>query len=148
MTLAFIVAAWLDAANRLGQRPVGLGLVHGFSPAVAFFAPGRTTRVWGRIKDLAKTLVSNPMEPAKTIPVILGTLVMVAGAVALWLQVGSGGGGNLHVYFFDVGQDDSALIVTPEGRQVLVDGGPNADSKIQALSKTIPLVIAALIWWC
>jgi len=78
------------------------------------------------------------MEPAKTIPVILGTLVMVAGAVALWLQVGSGGGGNLHVYFFDVGQDDSALIVTPEGRQVLVDGGPNADSEIQALSKTIP----------
>jgi competence protein ComEC len=87
---------------------------------------------------LAKTLVSNPMEPAKTIPVILGTLVMVAGAVALWLQVGSGGDGNLHVYFFDVGQGDSALILTPEGRQVLVDGGPNADSAIQALSKTIP----------
>ncbi len=78
------------------------------------------------------------MEPAKTIPVILGTLVMVAGAVALWLQVGSGGDGNLHVYFFDVDQGDSALIVTPGDRQVLVDGGTNADSAIQALSKTIP----------
>ena len=88
------------------------------------------------------------MEPAKTIPVILGTLVMVVGAAALWWKVGSGGDDDLHVYFFDVGQGDSALIVTPEGRQVLVDGGPNADSEIQALSKTIPLVIAALIWWC
>ena len=51
------------------------------------------------------------MEPAKTIPVILGTLVMVVGAAALWWKVGSGGDADLHVYFFDVGQGDSALIV-------------------------------------
>ena len=71
------------------------------------------------------------MEPAKTIPVILGTLVMVVGAAALWWKVGSGGDDDLHVYFFDVGQGDSALIVTP-------DGGPGADSAVQALSETMP----------
>ncbi|MFP2931375.1 ComEC/Rec2 family competence protein [Pyxidicoccus sp. 3LG] len=32
--------------------------------------------------------------------------------------------GKLHVYFFDVGQGDAALIVSPEGHTVLVDSGP------------------------
>lgn len=32
----------------------------------------------------------------------------------------------LQVHFLDVGQGDSALIVTPSGVQVLVDGGPDA----------------------
>ncbi|MFL5343631.1 MAG: ComEC/Rec2 family competence protein [Hyalangium sp.] len=38
--------------------------------------------------------------------------------------LGSAPDGKLHVYFFDVGQGDSALIVSPEGRTVLVDAGP------------------------
>lgn len=32
--------------------------------------------------------------------------------------------GKLHVYFFDVGQGDAALIVSPKGNTVLVDSGP------------------------
>ncbi len=32
--------------------------------------------------------------------------------------------GKLTVYFFDVGQGDAALIVSPTGKTVLVDGGP------------------------
>ena len=63
---------------------------------------------------------------------------MTVAAAALWWQVGSGGDGDLHVYFFDVGQGDSALIVTPEGRQVLVDGGPDSDSAIRALGEAMP----------
>ncbi len=32
--------------------------------------------------------------------------------------------GKLHIYFFDVGQGDAALIVSPKGKTVLVDTGP------------------------
>lgn len=37
---------------------------------------------------------------------------------------GSPPDGKLHVYFFNVGQGDAALIVSPEGHTVLVDAGP------------------------
>jgi len=37
----------------------------------------------------------------------------------------------LTVYFFDVGQGDSALIVSPSGKTVLIDGGPpEADDRL------------------
>ena len=61
------------------------------------------------------------------------TLVLAVTGVFLWFQIFSGPDGKLHVYFFDVGQGDSALIVTPTGKQVLVDGGPGAESAIRAL---------------
>lgn len=34
--------------------------------------------------------------------------------------------GKLHVYFFDVGEGDSTLIISPTGQTVLVDAGPAA----------------------
>ncbi|MCH7738316.1 MAG: DNA internalization-related competence protein ComEC/Rec2 [Chloroflexi bacterium] len=100
--------------------------------------PGRLGRLWSRVKYLAEELARHPMEPAKTVPIIMGAVLMTAVAAALWWQVGTGGDGDLHVYFFDVGQGDSALIVTPQGRQVLVDGGPAPDSAIRALSDAMP----------
>lgn len=103
-----------------------------------FLRPGRVRRLWVWAKDEATALFGRPLEPGKTIPVLIGASVMVAVAVVLWWQVGSGGDGELHVHFFDVGQGDSALIITPGGRQVLVDGGPGANDAIQALGDVMP----------
>ena len=33
--------------------------------------------------------------------------------------------GKTHAYFFDVGQGDSALLVSPSGKTILIDGGPD-----------------------
>ena len=60
--------------------------------------------------------------------------VVIAAAVIIWIQVFSGPDGKLHVYFFDVGQGDSALIVTPTGKQILVDGGPESETAASALT--------------
>jgi competence protein ComEC len=43
----------------------------------------------------------------------------------------------LEVSFLDVGQGDSAFIQTPEGHQIVIDGGPNADL-LQKLSERMP----------
>lgn len=55
--------------------------------------------------------------------------------------LGSAPDGKLHVYFFDVGQGDSALIVSPEGRTVLVDAGPA--SAVNHLINRLPELLAA-----
>src|SRR3990167_4135230 len=45
--------------------------------------------------------------------------------------------GLLKVYFFDVGQGDAIFIETPNGNQVLIDGGPD-DKVVQELAKVMP----------
>ena len=56
----------------------------------------------------------------------------MAAAILLWWQIFNGPDGKLHVYFFDVGQGDSTLIVTPLGKQVLVDGGVDSLDAVQS----------------
>lgn len=44
----------------------------------------------------------------------------------------------LHVYFFDVGQGDAMLVVTPNGARMLIDGGPAGGNVVGQLAKIIP----------
>ncbi|MDD5731385.1 MAG: ComEC/Rec2 family competence protein [Patescibacteria group bacterium] len=43
----------------------------------------------------------------------------------------------LKVYYFDVGQGDSIFIKTPEGKDILIDGGPDA-TVMERLGETLP----------
>jgi competence protein ComEC len=45
--------------------------------------------------------------------------------------------GLLHIYFLDVGQGDAIFIETPNGNQVLIDGGPDG-SILSQLSQVMP----------
>jgi len=45
--------------------------------------------------------------------------------------------GKLHVHFLDVGQGDSTFLITPSGKQVLMDGGPDM-STLEHLGKYMP----------
>lgn len=67
----------------------------------------------------------------------IGTLILLVlvGLVSLFYM--SLGDGKLYVRFLDVGQGDSALITTPQGRQVLVDGGPD-ESVLLGLGEVLP----------
>jgi competence protein ComEC len=55
--------------------------------------------------------------------------------------LGNAPDGKLHVYFLDVGQGDSALIVSPEGRTVLIDAG--AASSVNHLVNRLPELLAS-----
>jgi competence protein ComEC len=79
--------------------------------------------------------------PGRIKPHVTGrNALMAAGAVvaliaAALVQLPDG---KLHVYFLDVGQGDAILIVTPAGRQVLMDGGPAPSVILNQLARHMP----------
>ena len=60
--------------------------------------------------------------------------------------LGTGPSSRLSIRFIDVGQGDAALVSTPEGAHVLVDGGPDPDrvvTRLEALGvKRLDVVVA------
>ncbi len=64
-----------------------------------------------------------------------GTLT---AAALLLVVLNSQPDGQLHVHFLDVGRGEAVLIVTPDGQQVLVDGGYSPTALLSALGEHIP----------
>jgi competence protein ComEC len=63
---------------------------------------------------------------------------LLAAVLMIWLIINSGiFDPHLKIYFLDVGQGDSALIRTPYGQNILVDGGPD-DKAVKGLGKALP----------
>jgi competence protein ComEC len=63
---------------------------------------------------------------------------LLAAVLMIWLIINSGVlDPRLKIYFLDVGQGDSALIRTPYGQNILVDGGPD-DKAVKGLGKALP----------
>jgi len=58
-------------------------------------------------------------------PALAGVLVLVGSLIAP--AAGSAAPSGLRVTFFDVGQGDSALVESPGGARVLIDGGPDPE---------------------
>ena len=61
-----------------------------------------------------------------------------AAAVLTLVWNGAQPDGKLHVYFFDVGQGDATLIVSPTGRQILIDGGYFPSVMNAHIGRTLP----------
>lgn len=67
---------------------------------------------------------------------LLGFLVLCS--VVAGLALARLPDGRLHVYFLDVGQGDAIFIRAPDGRQVLVDGGPSPAALLDELGRLLP----------
>ena len=64
--------------------------------------------------------------------VVLGTILLLGQLSATRAD------GMLHAHVLDVGQGDAILVVTPQGRQVLVDGGPDPRVTLVELGRRLP----------
>ncbi len=70
--------------------------------------------------------------------VALGPVVALTVLLFVFQLSGSRADGRLHVYVLDIGQGDAILVVTPDGRQMLVDGGPDPTAILAALGSRLP----------
>ena len=79
-------------------------------------------------------------RPSGVIGVAVGVApVVVLAVILLFGQLSTTrADGLLHVHVLDVGQGDAILVVTPQGRQALVDGGPDPRVTLLALGERLP----------
>jgi competence protein ComEC len=73
----------------------------------------------------------------KYLPYILVISLFVIGFAVLYFTFKSSNSPYLKVVFLDVGQGDAIYIEAPNGRQVLIDGGPDA-KLLSSLAKVMP----------
>ena len=114
--------------------------------ALLLVVPG-SRRVWSAtIRRMLETLPKRLPIPTKTasriqFPIgiyLITTIFLSVLAGFLWFYVVTGPDGRLHIHFLDVGQGDSTFIVTPNGTQVLVDGGPAPREAVRAVGNRTP----------
>lgn len=82
-------------------------------------------------------------QPAHTKPIEARKLAFVAAGVVLFglvifLWNAGRPDGRLHVAFLDVGQGDSIFVQTPNGRQLLIDGGRYPSDTLDQLGRQMP----------
>lgn len=65
-------------------------------------------------------------------------VVLAVIALLAWLAGRGLPDGRLHVYFLDVGQGDAVFVQAPDGRQILVDGGPSPAALLTQLAAVMP----------
>ena len=127
MPAILLPAPWLTA-------PVAAGWL-GMTALLAVLASsGRTRRAVAALRRRPRWRPAGlPALLAGAVPAAVIVILLLAGQLAT-----AKADGLLHVYALDVGQGDAILIVTPEGQQMLVDGGPDAETTLAAVSSLMP----------
>ena len=67
-----------------------------------------------------------------------GVAAALVAAGVVWAVALAMPDGRMRVIFADVGQGDATLIVTPNARSVLVDGGPDREAAARLVGKALP----------
>ncbi len=134
--VAVLPMRWLElVADHLGKAPVGYLTAEG-GPFVLL---GGTAAVVAIV-----VWIRTGWKPPRSATAVAAAIV----PVVVWASaLGSGPPDGFTVRFFDVGQGDAALLTTPEGASVLVDGGPERDrsppSSRRSGIKRLDMVVAS-----
>ena len=144
LTLVDMVPKWTVELD--GQNSLLAWLWYAALVAILVLADGR----WYRVRALlpltrfsrnarpgASSVPGGPEATRYLVPATLG-VILVAALVYIAAESFGASDGRLHVYFLDVGQGDAIFVVTPDGRQALIDGGPDFGGATLALSEHLP----------
>jgi competence protein ComEC len=93
-----------------------------------------SSRLTSGIKKVAKGIPKPPLG-FSTKWLVLPLMVV---AILVWAAALTTPDDKLHVSFLDVGQGDAILIQTPNGQDILIDGGPDLQKINLELSEKLP----------
>jgi competence protein ComEC len=97
---------------------------------------------WPAIKEWFNSLASSLRTVALTGIFAFLFICMIL----IWRASATTGDGQLHITFFDVGSANAVLIQTPEGRNVLINGGPSTSELSDELGRRLPFFSKKLDW--
>ena len=129
------------AAIQLSNVPASwVWTYYGVLTAIIFVMPARY-----RFKDMARHVSKNiKISSDKAIDITTRIankwviLIMFPTAALIWIAVLTTPEQKLEVTFFDVGQGDAILVCTPDGHQILIDGGPDPQRLSEELGNKLP----------
>lgn len=119
------------------------------------FSDTNTWAVYGALVLLALVIMQHREDRSilwRAIRQRITTLTMISATIVVtllvWIMAFSQPDGKLHVWFLDVGHGHAALLRTPNGTHILIDGGPNPTQLRRAVgdelsfwNKTLDMVI-------
>lgn len=97
---------------------------------------------WDRIKEWFNSLAGS----LRTVALTATLVILFACTVVLWRSAATAGDGQMHVTFLDVGSADAVLIQTPEGRNILINGGASTSELSDELGRRLPFFSRKLDW--
>ncbi len=110
---------------------------------IAFYAALLSiTFSWSRLKEMVLALGTRMRAIALTATLTFMFICMIL----VWRGTANSGDGQLHITFLDVGSANAVLIQTPEGRSVLINGGPSTSELSDELGRRLPLFSHKLDW--
>lgn len=127
-TMVRWLADWPFAAFSIDQaQATKVILVYGLVVGIGWFVgPSRTF-----LRGIGAKISLNRLS-------VMTLAGLLAVAILAWTAVLQLPDRKLHVAFLDVGQGDAILITTPQGQQILIDGGPSPTALTTALGHKMP----------
>lgn len=97
---------------------------------------------WSAIQTWFKSAASSLRAAALTLAFAITFICMLT----FWSASAKSGDGRFHVIFLEAGSADAVLIQTPEGRNILINGGGSASTLSDELGRRLPFFTRKLDW--
>ena len=97
---------------------------------------------WQPIKEWISSLAGSLRAVVLTATLALLFICMIM----IWRASATTGDGQLHITFLEAGSADAVLIQTPEGRNILINGGASTSKLSDELGRRLPFFSRKLDW--